>query len=139
MRKFRVTVNSTTYEVEVEEVGGEQRPAAAPVATPVRPAAPAPSAPAAAPTQAAPAAAAPAAAPRTPSAGGVQVKAPLPGVVLSIKVKPGDAVRRGGLLLILEAMKMENEILASQDGTVREILVSSGASVNTGDVLVVLD
>lgn len=137
MRKFRVTVNSTTYEVEVEEVGGEQPRAAAPVAQPARAAAPVTTAPAAAP-KAAPAAA-PAAAPRTPSAGGSQVKAPLPGVVLSIKVKPGDVVKRGGLLLILEAMKMENEILAPQDGTVREILISSGASVNTGDALVVLD
>lgn len=137
MRKFRVTVNSTTYEVEVEEVGGEQPRAAAPVAQPARAAAPVTTAPAAAP-KAAPAAA-PTAAPRTPSAGGSQVKAPLPGVVLSIKVKPGDVVKRGGLLLILEAMKMENEILAPQDGTVREILISSGASVNTGDALVVLD
>jgi glutaconyl-CoA decarboxylase len=135
MRKFRVTVNSTVYEVEVEDLGGAQAPATSAPAPQRQAAVPAPVA-TPAPTEKP--AAAPAA-PRTPSAGGTQVKAPLPGVVLSLKVKPGDAVKRGQLLLILEAMKMENEILSAADGTVREILVSAGNNVNTNDVLLVLD
>jgi glutaconyl-CoA decarboxylase len=138
MRKFRVTVNSTVYEVEVEDLGGAQAPATSAPAPQRQAAVPAPAATPATPAPAEKPAAAPAA-PRTPSAGGTQVKAPLPGVVLSLKVKPGDAVKRGQLLLILEAMKMENEILSAADGTVREILVSAGNNVNTNDVLMVLD
>lgn len=129
MRKFNITVNGVAYDVEVEEVG------AAPVAAPVAPVAAAPvaAAPAAAPK------AAPAPAPKAaPVAGGVKVTAPMPGTVLDVKVAVGAAVKKGDMLLILEAMKMENEILAAQDGTVAQVLVQKGASVNSGDVMVVL-
>ncbi len=122
MRKFIVNVNGNSYEVEVEEVGGAQTAAPAAVA-PVQ---------AAAPSQApktAPAAAAP--------AGGTPVKAPMPGNVLDIKVSNGQAVKEGDLVVILEAMKMENEIFAPCDGTVT-VVASKGATVNTGDVLISL-
>lgn len=119
MRKFIVNVNGNSYEVEVEEVGGAvSAPAAAPKAAPV-------TAPKAAP--AAPKAAAP--------AGGTAVKAPMPGNVLDIKVSNGQAVKEGDVVVILEAMKMENEIYAPCDGTVT-VVASKGSTVNTGDVLV---
>ncbi len=133
MRKFNITVNGVSYEVEVEEVAG----GAAPVAAAPAPVAAAPAAPVAAP--AAPKAA-PAPAPKAaPVAGGVKVSAPMPGTILDVKVAQGSAVKKGDILVILEAMKMENEILAAQDGTVAQVLVSKGASVNSGDVLVVLN
>lgn len=110
MRKFIVNVNGNSYEVEVEEVGaGVSAPAAAP--------------------KAAPKAAAP--------AGGTPVKAPMPGNILDIKVQSGAAVKSGDVLIILEAMKMENEIVAPSDGTVT-VVTTKGAAVNTGDVLVTL-
>ena len=120
MRKFIVNVNGNSYEVEVEEVGGAvSAPAAAPKAV---------AAPAAAPKAAAPkAAAAP--------AGGTPVKAPMPGNVLDIKVSNGQAVKEGDVVVILEAMKMENEIYAPCDGTVT-VVAAKGSTVNTGDVLV---
>ena len=122
MRKFNITVNGNTYEVDVEEVGGVQTsaPAAAPAA-PVQTAAPS---------------AAPKAAPSAPVAGANSVTAPMPGTIMSIKVKVGDTVKSGDLVCILEAMKMENEIFANADGKVVGISTSEGASVNTGDVLV---
>lgn len=126
MRKFNVTVNGQTYEVEVEELGG------APTAAPVRAAAPAAAAPAT------PAAAPKAAAPAAPVAGGTPIKAPMPGTILDVKVKPGDAVKAGQCVCVLEAMKMENEIPAPADGTVAQVVVAKGASVNAGDTLVVL-
>ena len=131
MRKFNITVNGVAYEVEVEEVGG----AAAPVAV-------APAAPVAAPVAAAaPAApkAAPAAPKAAPVAGGTKISAPMPGTILDVKAAQGASVKKGDVLLILEAMKMENEIVAPQDGTVAQVLVAKGASVNSGDVLVVLN
>ena len=118
MRKFIVNVNGNSYEVEVEEVGAA---ASAPVAAP-------------APVAAAPAAAPKAAAPAAP-AGGTPVKAPMPGNVLDIKVSNGQAVKEGDVVVILEAMKMENEIYAPCDGTVT-VVASKGATVNTGDVLI---
>ena len=127
MRKFMITVNGVTYEVDVEEVGGA--PVAAPVARPAVAAAPV-AAPAAAPV-AAPAAAAPVAA-------GESVKAPMPGTLLDVKVKVGDTVKKGDVLCILEAMKMENEIMAPADAKVVQVVAAKGASVNSGDVLVVL-
>ncbi|NLY49465.1 MAG: biotin/lipoyl-binding protein [Firmicutes bacterium] len=127
MRKFLVTVNGDTYEVEVEEKGAAT---AVPAATMP--------APAAAPA-ANPAPAAPQAAPKPAAAGTGSVKAPMPGNVLSVNVKPGDQVKRGQVLLTLEAMIMENEIMAPQDGVVKDIFVSAGQSVNTGDVLVNLE
>ena len=125
MRKFNITVNGTAYEVEVEEVAAGEA-----------------SAPAAAAPKAAPKAAAPAAKPAAPKAApvanGAKVNAPMPGTILDVKVSHGASVKKGDILVILEAMKMENEILAPQDGTVAQVNVSKGASVNSGDVLVVL-
>lgn len=121
MRKFNITVNGNTYEVDVEEVGGVQTSAPVPAAAPAAPAAPA---------------AAPKAAPSAPVAGANSVTAPMPGTIMSIKVKVGDTVKSGDLVCILEAMKMENEIFANADGKVVGISTSEGASVNTGDVLV---
>lgn len=125
MRKFNITVNGVAYEVEVEEVaaGEASVPAAAPKAAP-KAAAPAPKA------------AAPKAA---PVADGVKVNAPMPGTILDVKVSQGQAVKKGDILCILEAMKMENEILAPQDGTVAQVNAAKGASVNSGDPLVVLN
>ena len=130
MRKFNVTVNGVVYEVEVEEVGGvaTSAPVAAPVAAP---------APAAAPV-AAPKAAAPAA-PKAPAkAGSVTIKAPMPGTILKINVKVGDAVKKGDVVCVLEAMKMENEIFAPADGTVASVNVAQGASVNSDEGVVTL-
>ena len=129
MRKFNITVNGTAYEVEVEEVAAGESTApkaAAPVAAPK-------AAPAAKP------AAAPAPKTAAPVAAGTKVNAPMPGTILDVKVSQGQAVKKGDILLILEAMKMENEILAPQDGSIAQVNVSKGASVNSGDVLVVLN
>ena len=132
MRKFAITVNGVSYEVEVEEIGGAPVFAAAPVVAPA--AAPAPvAAPAAAPA-AAPKAAAPAA-----PAGATTITAPMPGTINAVKVSAGQAVKKGDILVVLEAMKMENEIMAPADGTVASVNVAKGASVNTGDVLVSLN
>lgn len=127
MKKFSVTVNGTVYDVEVNEVkaGGA---APAPAAAPAPKAVPAP-APAAAP---APKAAAPVA------AGATTVKAPMPGKILSVAVSAGQAVKKGDLLLVLEAMKMQNEIYAPQDATVSEVRVSANQTVATGEDMVVL-
>lgn len=135
MKKFKVTVNGKAYEVEVEEMGGA--PAAAP----------APQA-AAAPAQAAPAApAAPATAPAAtpaPAVGGlipegaITVKAPMPGKISALKAEAGKAVKRGDIILVLEAMKMQNDITATADGTLHEIRVNPGDNVKTGDVLAVI-
>ncbi len=128
MRKFNITVNGTTYEVDVEEVGGVQN--SAPVQVPVPQAAPAP-APQAAPAPApAPKPAAP-----TPS-GAKSVVAPMPGTIVSVKVSQGQAVTKDTVVAILEAMKMENEIFAGVDGTVASVAVSAGQSINTGDTIV---
>lgn len=131
MRKFIINVNGNSYEVEVEEVGGVvSAPKAAPKAAPVATPAAAPSAPKAAP-KAAPAVAA--------SAGQEVVDAPMPGNIWKILVKEGQEVKSGDVLLILEAMKMENEIVAPRDGVVASLTTSEGAAVNTGDKLVILD
>ncbi len=122
MKKYKVNVNGTEYEITLEVVDG-----AAPVA------APAPAAVAAAPAPAAPA---PAAAPA--AANGEQVASPMPGTILSVNVKPGDVVKAGQVLMILEAMKMENEIMAGVDGTIAAVNVQQGASVETGTVLCVI-
>lgn len=135
MRKFIIKVNGNSYEVEVEELGvdkGAEKPIAssqpqvsAPVQQPVKETAPKEE-------------------PKIEkqevavSEGQEVIEAPMPGNILKVMVKPGDKVKAGELLLILEAMKMENEIVAPNDGTVASINVSKGASVNVGEVLVSL-
>lgn len=127
MKNYTITVNGNVYEVTVEE--GFTGAASAPKA-----AAPAPkAAPAAAPKAAPASAAAPAA------AGSVAVTAPMPGKILGVKASAGQAVKRGQVLLILEAMKMENEIVAPQDGTVASINVAVGDSVEPGATLATLN
>ena len=115
MKKYRVTVNGTAYEIELEELTG---------------AAPAPAAAATAP--------APAPAPAAAPAGGEQVTSPMPGTILSINVAAGDAVKRGQVLMVLEAMKMENEIMCPCDGKIASVNTSKGASVESGTLLCVI-
>lgn len=131
--KYKVTLNNRVYEVEVE--AGE-----AMLVDEYELAAPAAPAPAAA-VVAAPVAAAPAAAAPAPAAGlaaGEVVKSPMPGNVLKINVSQGQQVKEGDVLLILEAMKMENEVVSTKTGTVAQIAVSKGAVVETGTPLVVI-
>jgi len=132
MNRYKVTVNGPAYDVLVEDMGGTQA-AYAPVAQPV-PAA----VPAAAPQPAPAPVAAPLPAAAPAPAGASVVEAPMPGKILKLSVAVGASVASGDVLLILEAMKMENEISAPVSGTVREIRAREGDSVNTGDVLVVL-
>ena len=113
MKKYRVTVNGTAYEIQLEELTG---------------AAPAASAPAAAPAPA----------PAAASAGGEQVTSPMPGTILDVKVSQGAAVKKGDVLMILEAMKMENEIMCPCDGKVASINTSKGAAVESGTLLCVI-
>ena len=133
--KYKITLKGKTYEVEVERgeamVLDEYEAKA-----PVPPAAAAPVA-VAAPVAAAPAAAAPAAAPAAVAAG-TSVDAPLPGNIFAIKVKEGDAVKAGDVLIVIEAMKMENDVCAPSDGVVKQIVVAKGQMVATGDTLVVI-
>ena len=127
MKNYRITVNGTSYDVTVEELAGGT---AAPVA-----AAPAPvavSAPAAAPAPAAPADPA-------GGAGSIKVSSPMPGKILAVKANVGDSVKKGQVILILEAMKMENEVVAPEDGTIASIDVTVGASVESGDTLATLN
>ena len=110
MKKYKVNVNGTVYEVEIEDITGAAVPAA-PAAAPV---------------------AAPAAA---PAAGGESVNAPMPGNILAVNVNVGDSVKKGQVLMILEAMKMENEIMCPCDGKVTSIAVTKGAAVESGAAL----
>lgn len=124
MKNYIVTVNGVSYEVSVEEVGeGAAAPAAAPVkAAPVKAAAPVKKAPAAA-----------------GAAGAVKVSAPMPGKIIAVKKDAGAAVKKGEVILVLEAMKMENEIVAPQDGTVASVNVAAGDAVEAGDVLATMN
>lgn len=135
MRKFTITVNGKSYDVEVEELG--QGTGGAPItAAPAPAATPAPQ-PAAAP---APAEEAPKAASGGPIPQGADiVEAPMPGTILDIQVQSGDTVQEGQTLMILEAMKMENEIVCPRDGKVASIQVAKGAAVNAGDVLIAIE
>jgi glutaconyl-CoA decarboxylase len=132
MRKFMINVNGKSYEVEVDEIKDGVVASAPAVQAAPRAAAPAPAAPKAAPAPA------PKAAPAAVPAGASTVTAPMPGTILSINVKVGDTVKKGQVLCILEAMKMENEIMAGGDGTVATVAVSQGDSVSTGQVLIAL-
>ena len=139
MKKFKVTVNGKSYEVDVEELG-TAAPAApvTPVPAPVAAASPAPT-PAPTPAPAASAASsATQAAPKGPIPdSAVVVKAPMPGKISAIKQESGS-VTRGSVILVLEAMKMQNDIPAPQDGTLTEVRVAVGDNVKTGDVLAVI-
>ena len=130
--KYKITLQGRTYEIEVERGEAmllDEYDAVAPV-----PAAPAP-APAPMPAAAPAAAPAPAAG---PVAAGTKVDSPLPGNVLDVKVSVGQAVKSGDVLVIIEAMKMENEIAAPCDGVVKQIVANKGAVVATGDTLLVI-
>lgn len=124
MKKYNVTVNGTAYEVTLEAVdASEVKTSPAPAAAPA--AAPAPT---------------PAAAPAAPVSGGKEtVSSPMPGNILAVNVANGAAVKKGDVLMILEAMKMENEIVAPQDGTVASVNVSKGDSVEAGQVIITLN
>ena len=119
MKNYTITVNGNVYDVTVEEGTGVQQ-ASAPKAAPVAP-------------KAAPAA--PKAAANTGAAGAVKVTAPMPGKILKVNVAGGQAVKKGEAIIVLEAMKMENEIVAPQDGTIAGVNVTVGQSVEAGDVL----
>lgn len=123
MRKFVINVNGKSYEVEVEEVSGGQVVSSPVVSSPapVKVEEPKP------------------AAPKTSAAGSVKIEAPMPGTVLKVNVNVGDTVSEGQALLVLEAMKMENDIASPASGTVASINVSNGDNVNTGDVLITLN
>lgn len=134
MKNYTITVNGNTYEVSVEE--GHAAPARA-MAAPV--AAPAPVAQAAPVAAPAPQAEAPKPTKAASAAGSVKVPSPMPGKIISVKVSEGKAIKRGEVILVLEAMKMENEIVAPQDGTVASINVAAGQSVEAGELLATLN
>lgn len=114
MKKFNITVNGTAYKVEVEEIGAASAPVAAPV-TPV-------------------------AAPAAPVSGGnTEIVAPMPGTIVNLPVKAGDAVKKGQVLVVFEALKMEQEVMAPCDGTVAAVLVNQGEAIEAGKVLVTLN
>lgn len=123
MKRFNITVNGKAYDVAVEELDASVTPVSAPVQTATPTAAPATT-----PVKETPVA--------TPTAGdGEKVTSPMPGTILDVKVNVGDTVSRGQAIMILEAMKMENDIVAPCDGTVTSILVNKGDTANSGDVL----
>ena len=110
MKKYKVNVNGSVYEVEIEEMTGAPVAAAAPAAAPV-------------------------AAPVSAPAGGESVNSPMPGNILAVNVSVGDTVKKGDILMILEAMKMENEIMCPCDGKITSVNVTKGATVETGTLL----
>lgn len=122
MKRYNITVNGTAYDVTVEETEGGAPAAAAPAAAP----------------KAAPK---PAAAPKAASgaAGNVQITAPMPGTIVEVKAKVGDPVKNGTVIAVLEAMKMENDVVADRDGTIATINVSKGESVSTGSVIATIN
>ena len=126
MKKFNIKVNGKAYEVEVEEVGSSTPSFTAP-------AAPAVSAPVNETKSA------PAPAPAPVNAGSSSIKAPMPGTINAVKVTAGESIKKGQVVAVLEAMKMENEIMAPEDAVVASVAVSQGQSVNTGDVIVTLN
>jgi glutaconyl-CoA decarboxylase len=139
MRTFNVNVNGVLYQVEVEEIAAGAAPAAAPARPAAGPRRPIPAAPrAAAPKAAAPKPAPKAAAPApaaAPAGKGETINAPMPGNILDVRVQNGQAVTAGQILMILEAMKMENEIIAPCAGTVSNLSVQKGSTVSSGQLL----
>lgn len=129
MKRYTITVNGTAYDVTVDDANGAPAAAPAPVAAP----APAPAAAPAAEAQEKPASA------PSGTQGSVSVDAPMPGTILDVKVSAGASVNSGDVLVILEAMKMENEIVAPQAGTVASVNVSKGDSVEAGQVIVTMN
>lgn len=121
MRKFRVTVNGNTYEVDVEEVGGSAKAVstastpAVPVTEVAQPTAP------------------------VSSTGSIKIEAPMQGKIVDIRVSEGEMVKAGDVVAILEAMKMENEVVAPEAGTIASINAATGQSVNAGDVIITLN
>ncbi len=118
MKKYNITVNGKTYDVAVEEANGSQPSApAAPVAAPAaKPAAPAPAA----------------------NVSGTEVKSPMPGTVLDVKVNVGDTIEKGSPVIVLEAMKMENDVVASESGKIASINVKKGDSLESGSLIAVI-
>ena len=122
MKRYNITVNGTAYDVAVEEVSGDAASA------PVQAAAPAPKP------------AAPSAPKAAAGAGGsVKITAPMPGTIVDVKAKVGDPVKNGTVIAVLEAMKMENDVVADRDGTIASINVNKGDSVSTGSVIATLN
>ena len=119
MKRFTVTVNGTAYDVVVEEVSESAAPVAAPAPKAAPKAAPAPKA--------------------SGAQGGVQIKSPMPGNIMKVNVKVGDKVSKGAVVAVLEAMKMENEIFAPQDGTIASVDVTQGSSVTADQVLLTMN
>ncbi|WP_312693661.1 biotin/lipoyl-containing protein [Caproiciproducens sp.] len=131
MKNLKITVNGTAYDVQVEEVSSSA-PVAVPAAAPVAPAA------APAPAANVPAAPAPAAAPEPVPADAELISSPMPGTIVSVNVTAGQSVKKGDVLLVLEAMKMENEIMAPHDAVIAVTHVNKGDSVDSGTPLVSL-
>jgi len=129
MKKYQITFKGQVYELDVEEIGGASPAANKTVSVSTSPAAP-------------PVTQTPKATPKTPPtvapAGAQTILAPMPGKILGVNVKKGDSVKRGDVLCILEAMKMENEIMANQAGTVSDVGAIVGQTVSTGDVLIIM-
>ncbi len=123
MKRYTITVNGVAYDVTVEEGGNAAAPVQKSAPAPAPAKAPAPAAPSAVPT----------------ASGSVPVTSPMPGKILAIKKHPGDAVKAGDAILVLEAMKMENDIVAPQDGTVASVNVAVGDAVESGAVLATMN
>ena len=126
MKRYTITVNGTPYDVTVDEAGASAPVAAAPVAPAAKAVAASAPAPAAKPAA-------------SGAEGSVKVEAPMPGTILDVKTSVGAAVKSGDVLCILEAMKMENDIVAPADGTVASIAVGKGDSVEAGQIIVTLN
>ena len=128
MKRYNITVNGTAYDVTVEETDGSAAPVAAPAAAP-------------APKKAAAPAPKKAAAPAAPAGaqGGVKINAPMPGTIVDVKLAVGAKVTNGTVIAVLEAMKMENDVVASCDGTIASINVTKGQSVETGTLIATIN